>query len=209
MTSDSPAFIYFDLGNVLLKFDHQRACRQVGELVKRPAAEIWDLLFTSELQARYEAGAITSGEMHEEFCRASATRSDYEAFHQANSQIFEINVPVIPIVAQLMAAGYRLGILSNTCEKHWEHVSGGRFRVIREFFSVHVLSHLVRSSKPDRGIYLEAVRCAGVTPESIFFLDDRPENVHGACQAGMDAVLYRGPRQLAADLRGRGVRFNY
>ena len=40
-----PKFIYFDLGNVLLRFDHELACRQMAavagttpELVPRPSS---------------------------------------------------------------------------------------------------------------------------------------------------------------------------
>ena len=127
----------------------------------------------------------------------------------ANSQIFELNVPIVPIVGHLKAAGYPMGILSNTCEAHWEHVSDGRFCVISRFFPTLVLSYQLRISKPDPDIYRAAVQCAGVAPGRIFFVDDRRENVEGACRAGLDAVLYRGPQALAAELRGRGVRFNY
>ena len=43
----------------------------------------------------------------------------------------------------------------------------------------------------------------------IFFVDDRPENVDGARQAGFDAVLYEGATHLAKALRRRGLTFNY
>jgi putative hydrolase of the HAD superfamily len=209
MTRQTPDFFYFDLGNVLLTFDHRIACRQVAELTGLSADRIWEIVFSSDLQMRYERGELSSREFYEAFCAASNTRPDYDALHWANSAMFELNIPVIPIVGHVHAAGYRLGILSNTCEAHWDYVSNGRFRAIREFFAVRVLSHVERCSKPDLAIYRRAAEAASTDPGRIFFVDDRPENVDGALRAGLDAVLFSGPLQLAEALRRRGVTFNY
>ena len=54
-----------------------------------------------------------------------------------------------------------------------------------------------------------AARQAGVAPEEVFYTDDIPKNVEGARAAGFDAVLFTTAAQYAADLRARGVRFNY
>ena len=103
-TSRTPQFLYFDLGNVLLTFDAQIACRQVAELTGLAAQRVQDIIFASRLQWRYERGEVSSREFYEEFCAASHTRPDYDALHYANSAMFALNVPVIPIVAQLWAS---------------------------------------------------------------------------------------------------------
>ncbi len=72
--------------------------------------------------------------------------------------MFQLNVPVIPIVAHLRAAGYRLGILSNTCEPHWEFVHGGRFAIIQKYFDPCILSYRVGASKPEQKIFQVAQR---------------------------------------------------
>ncbi|MHB0955569.1 MAG: HAD family hydrolase [Pirellulaceae bacterium] len=209
MSGGIPEFLYFDLGNVLLTFDHRIACRQLAELTGLPTDRVWEIVFGSDLQARHECGSVSGREFYEEFCAASGTRPEYAAFEWANSAMFELNVPVIPIVAQVHSAGYRLGILSNTCGAHWDYVSAGRFRAIREFFAVRVLSYAERCSKPDAAIYRRAVEMAATEASRIFFVDDRPENVEGALRAGLDAVLYEGPLPLAEALRSRGMTFNY
>jgi glucose-1-phosphatase len=208
-THQTPQFIYFDLGNVLLTFDHRVACRQMAELTGLTVERVWEIVFARELQQRYERGAVTSREFYEEFCAASGTRPDYAALHYAGSAMFELNIPVIPIAAHLRSARYRLGILSNTCEAHWRYVAEGRFRVLRELFDVYVLSHDERCCKPEPAIYQRAAELAGVEPQRIFFVDDRPENVAGALRAGFDALLYEGPQHLAASLYARGLTFNY
>jgi putative hydrolase of the HAD superfamily len=110
---------------------------------------------------------------------------------------------------QLKAAGYRLGILSNTSPAHWEFIADGRFTLIRSFFDVCVLSYQVGAMKPEAEIYRAAEVRAGVAAEHVFFVDDRAENVAGARCCGFDAVQYTTAAALAADLRQRGARINY
>jgi putative hydrolase of the HAD superfamily len=205
----TPEFFYFDLGNVLLTFDQQVAGRQVAELAGIAPQRVADVLYESGLQLRYERGELSSREFYDAFCAATRVHPDEAAFHHAHSAMFALNVRVIPIVAHLWAAGYRLGILSNTCEPHWQYVADGRYRALREFFEIRVLSYEVRCSKPELAIYQQAAAAAGVEPQRIFFVDDRTDNVQGAQQAGWDAVNYEGPRLLTQALRRRGVTFNY
>jgi len=209
MSQTTPEFLYFDLGNVLLTFDHRVACQQVAALTGRTPERVWEVIFASQLQARYEQGAVSSREFYEEFCAATGVRPDYDALHLANAAIFQLNIPIVSVVSPLHSAGYRLGILSNTCESHWGYVAEGRFKIIRALFPVQVLSHIERCSKPEAGIYERAAERAGVRPERIFFVDDRQENVDGALRAGWDAILFEGSVALGAALRQRGLSFNY
>jgi FMN phosphatase YigB (HAD superfamily) len=201
-------FLYFDLGRVLLHFSVDQMCRQMADLAGIEPAVVKSAIFESDLQNRYERGEITGPEFHEAFCRATGTRTGCAAMTAAGSDIFEFNAGMLPVVSQLRAAGYRLGILSNTCEGHWEHCLA-RFRVLAEVFQVHALSYRMKAVKPHAEIYHEAARLAGVRPEEIFFTDDIEANVHGAREVGFDAVHYTCTPQLTADLRARGVRFNY
>lgn len=202
-------FIYFDLGNVLLRFDHELACRQMAEVAGVSPHLVREVVFQSQLQWQYERGMISTEEFYESFCRATGRRPDRQQLARAASAIFELNVPVVPLVTQLRAAGYRLGILSNTCEAHWHYVTDGRYRILTELFDVAALSFQLRSLKPEPEIFRRAAELAGVPPEEIFFVDDRQENVAAACRAGLDAVPFTTPADLATALRHRAVRFNY
>ncbi|MFC1597793.1 HAD-IA family hydrolase, partial [Planctomycetota bacterium] len=115
---------------------------------------------------------------------------------------------ILPVVAQLQGARYRLGIISNTCQSHWEHCTR-RFRIMAEAFGVCALSYEVHAAKPDRAIYQAAVELAGVAPQEILFIDDRAENVVAGRAAGLDAVRYTSTPQLVSELRTRRMRFNY
>ncbi len=204
-----PRFLYFDLGNVLLKFDHHLACRQMGEVSGAPAEKIWQLVFASDLEMRYEAGEIDDREFYEIFCKQTGTRPDFDALLFAGSAIFTPNTSIFPVVAALDAAGYRMGILSNTCPGHWSYCSQGRYGLIQLAFDLYALSYELGACKPDAKIFEGAAKLAGLPPREIFFVDDIPGHVAAARKAGFDAVQYTSTPALVADLRQRGIAFNY
>jgi putative hydrolase of the HAD superfamily len=76
-------------------------------------------------------------------------------------------------------------------------------------FSVFALSFQIGAMKPDPKIYRAAAELAGVAPRDVFFCDDVMSHVTAARDAGFDAVQYTTTAALVADLRRRGVRFNY
>ena len=200
-------FIYFDLGNVLLFFDHQLAARQMAEVAGISPVQAWKAVFDDGLEARYERGEIDDRQFHEAFCAATGSQPSQAALRHAGSDIFRQNVPILPIVAALDSAGFRLGILSNTCVAHWEYCQ--RYKILTHAFSVYALSFRIGALKPDPKIYAAAAELAEVKPQEILFIDDIAGHVAGAKAAGFAAVQYVNVPRLAADLRGLGLRFDY
>ncbi|MBX3414674.1 MAG: HAD family phosphatase [Pirellulales bacterium] len=205
----TPKFFYFDLGNVLLYFSHQLMCRQMAEVAGATTERVWQLLFDTDLERRLEQGTLSNEEFYETFCRETGTRADYDQLERAGSAIFELNAPVASIVAQLWQARYRLGLLSNTSESHFNYFASGRYPIVPGTFEVLALSFRIKAMKPDAEIYQAAAELAGVEPQEIFFVDDIADHVAGAREFGFDAVQYTTAHQLAKDLRARGVRLNY
>ena len=205
----TPKFLYFDLGNVLLFFDHRLAARRLAALAGTDEREVFEYVFASDLNSRCDAGLVSGPEFAALFRERFPCPADDDAIFRAASEIFRVNVPMKAIVGRLRDAGYRLGILSNTCDMHFDWFASGRYAPIPEAFDVIVLSYRLKLSKPDRAIYEHAASQAGVAPEDVFYTDDIPANVEGAQAAGFDAVPFISAAQYAADLRARGVRFNY
>jgi glucose-1-phosphatase len=203
-----PKFIYFDLGKVLVDFDVEVMCRQIAEVVGTDSPAVRNILFGGDLQRQCELGQRTGAEFHEIFCQQAGRQIDAALLEQAASAIFELNLSIIPVVAQLRQAGHRLGILSNTSQAHWEYCRG-RFPILKEAFEVYTLSYRVGAMKPDAAIYLAAAELAGVSPRDIFYTDDIAGHIAGGQIAGFDAVQYTSTPQLVQELRCRGVEFNY
>ena len=204
----TPRFLYFDLGMVLVTFSVERMCRQIAATAGLDVQRVPEILFSSGVQTHYELGQISTRQYYEAFCERSATRPDYDALVHAASDIFEIHAPMVAIAGQLRQAGYRLGVLSNTCESHWLHCLR-RFRFLGDFFDVYALSYQLHAAKPNAAIFHGAAKLARVSPDEMFFADDIAGHIAGACQIGVDAVQFTSAGQIVRELFARGVRFNY
>jgi putative hydrolase of the HAD superfamily len=200
-------FIYFDLGNVILSFDHQRGYDQAAEIAGVSPADVRRIMVEEDLQNRYETGLVNSGQFHESFCQQTGGEIDRVTLLESISDMFWAIRPMVPVLTQLKARGFPIGILSNTCEAHWEFVLS-QYAVLGAFFRPVILSYEEQSMKPDSKIYDVAIERAGVDPERIFFTDDRPENVEGAIAAGIDATLFTTVPNFVRQLNERGIMLN-
>ncbi|MBA4017972.1 MAG: hypothetical protein C0483_12430 [Pirellula sp.] len=202
-------FLYFDLGNVLLYFSHQRAAAQLAALAGASPDAVFEGLFRSDINYRCDSGRLTGAEFCTTFRGLHPCDAEDPAIYRAASDIFRVNTAMKAVTAQLRAAGHRLGILSNTCDMHTEFFTDGRYAGIPTDFEVVVLSYKLKLMKPDAAIYLEAAKLAGVAPEEVFYTDDIQVNVDGARAAGFDAVLFTTAADYVSELRRRGIPLNY
>lgn len=206
----TPAFFYFDLGNVLLSFSHERMCQQMAEVAGVSAELVRHALFEAKgsvrsVQWRFERGDLNVLAVYDHFCETLGVEPNREELFAAGRDIFEVIEESVAIIEQLAASGRRLGIMSNTNTLDWEFVTSGRYPFLNNSFEQYVLSFKVRSMKPEPAIYEHAARQAGVEPREVFFTDDRQENVDGALAVGLDATLFVDAAKLRADLEARGV----
>ena len=200
-------FIYFDLGKVIVDFDHDIACRAIGEATGLNPDEVKSAIFDFGWEVKYESGLISSDQFHQHFCDVTKTNLAKSQFLSYVGDVFSPNQRIFPLLTQLKARNFPMGILSNTCPAHWDHVVR-HFKVVGQFFEPLILSYQVQSMKPEQKIYDAAIEQAGCQTKNVFFVDDRQENVEGAIAAGMDAVLYTSVPNLMRDLESRGVELN-
>jgi FMN phosphatase YigB (HAD superfamily) len=205
-----PRFLYFDMGNVLLSFSHERMCSQMAAVAGIDAETVRRVLFDEtpelrSLQWRFERGELETDAVYEAFCDAIGSRPEPAALYAAASDMFAELPESVALVRRLHAAGNRLGVLSNTNPIDFEFARE-RFVFLRECFELAVVSYEAREMKPHRAIYEHAAKVAGVEPHEILFTDDREENVVGAIEAGLEAVLFTSATQLEGDLAARGVK---
>jgi putative hydrolase of the HAD superfamily len=200
-----PQFIYLDLGNVIVNFDREHAVRQMAAVAGITPQATHAAVFEGGLQAKLERGEIDWAGFHDAFSRATGSTSAPDRLADAASDMFSLNVAMLPVIAAIERAGIPTGILSNTCAPHWDHLLAKRYAVMPGRFSRLVLSHEVGALKPDPGLYETAARIAGVAPEAIFFTDDVAEHVVAARAAGWDAEVFVTAVGLADALERRGV----
>jgi glucose-1-phosphatase len=211
----SQQVLYFDLGNVLLGFCHDRMCRQMADVAGLPFDVVHTVLFSRWepdcAQWQIEDGRMSPDEYYNFFCEQTKTRPDRILLEQAAGDIFWPLESSIQLLHDLSTAGNRLGLLSNINPVHWDFVSRGQYPWLQRagkhgsLFDFTVLSYEAMAMKPDARIYEHSARLAGVNAREIFFVDDREENVAGAAAAGFDAVQFIDAEQLRAELKFRNV----
>jgi putative hydrolase of the HAD superfamily len=195
--------ILFDLGKVLIDFDFERGMQRFAANSTFTRAEFEKRLFDQDWIRPYERGEISTADFHQHLRRNAGLGMSLEEFYKAWSAIF-LPDPIVPLtlLAQLKAR-YPLILVSNTNELHADFIS--REYEIFDHFSVKIFSHEVGSLKPDRKIYDAAIAAAGKPPETLFFTDDRQENIDAALKMGIRTHLFRSVSGLVEALKNHGV----
>jgi putative hydrolase of the HAD superfamily len=96
----------------------------------------------------------------------------------------------------------KIGLLSNMPRSLGEYMK--RHCAFLNDFDHVTLSYELRTVKPEPAIYEHACRALGVKPEQALFLDDKPENVVGAKNAGLGAELFQSAEAFSRLARENG-----
>lgn len=208
--TEEPALVIraclLDMGNVLIRFCHERMCAQMGELCGKSASEVRRLLIDSGLQWEFERGRVSPEEFYRQFCAAAgrdASELEMAELLAAGAEIFEPQPGAVELLDDLKAAGQRLVLFSNTCSSHVEHIR--REFDFLERFDALVLSYEVRAVKPEEQMFAAAREALQFPPQNCFYTDDVPEYVAAARERGYDAEVFAGVDELRRQLAARGV----
>lgn len=200
--------IIFDLGRVLLDFDHLIAARRIAGFAKKPAEEIFDLFFDSELTRSFEEGKISPRDFFSQVKETLALKLSYDEFVPIWNQIFfytETNRSV-HLIAEKLRRRYKTAVLSNINILHFEYIKE-TFPVFSVFDNV-ITSYEMKATKPDPVIYTKALGIIGVGPREVFYTDDRPELIQSARGMGINAFVFKTIAQLEGDLKASGIEFH-
>jgi FMN phosphatase YigB (HAD superfamily) len=191
-----PEFMYFDLGNVLLYFDHSLAMRSMAKIANVDPQRMHAVIMQSDLQIEYETGLITGEEFIDRIAQSLDRSLDTNEMLQAAADMFVPNAQILPVLHHVKSLGIPIGLLSNTCEAHWNWILHMEYPQVVDWFVPVILSFEAKSMKPDSQIYRIAAERAGREPSKIFFTDDRHDNVEGARREGWMAEPFTSADRL-------------
>jgi len=193
----------FDIGNVLIHFNHQKAIDLIADLCDVPSDVVKRELFDSGLEWSYEEGKISTEELHREFERRIERKIEAEDLARALCSIFWANEAMVPVIQSLKRQGYRLVLLSNTSPLHFNYCF--EHYPVLQLFDGRALSYQVKACKPDERIFKKALSEAGVAPEHCFYTDDVQDYVTAARRHGIRAEIFVGSEPLRDLLLARGI----
>lgn len=196
--------ITFDLGNTIIRFDHNISAEKLANLFKLDSKKVYDTFFDSEITRAFERGAISPREFYKEMTGLLGISLPYRDFVSIWNDIFWEDVDACDLVRRLKRDyDYRLFLISNVNRLHFEHIQK-RFDIIKIFDEV-IVSFMVGAIKPDKVIFEDMVKRAGGERREVLYIDDRSDLVKEAKASGIDSIKFEGARELERVLEGRGV----
>ncbi|MDP2906123.1 MAG: HAD family phosphatase [Candidatus Omnitrophota bacterium] len=200
--------IIFDLGNVLVDFDHRVAANRIAQYCNKSARDIYDLFFDSETTRLFEEGKISEEDFFLKVKSALDLDLDFSGFVPIWNEIFFLSIKnrAVYALAEKLKKRYRTAVLSNINSLHYEYIKK-TFPVFGAFHEVFTSCQL-GFIKPDHRIYAGALSALGVRACEAFYTDDRLELIESAAKLGIRCATFSGFVQLETDLAGAGININ-
>ena len=116
--------VVFDLGRVMIDFDHMVAVERIRKFTDKADQEIFDLIFNSELTRLFEEGRLNPRDF---FCRLKTMlglRLEYAEFVPIWNEIFFLTDENRRIyrLAQRLKERFTIALLSNVNRLHFEYI---------------------------------------------------------------------------------------
>ncbi|MBS3907432.1 MAG: HAD family phosphatase [Syntrophaceae bacterium] len=203
MDQSSIEVILFDLGNVILPFNHYQIAEKLSRFTKNVDFQdpevIFYYLFDFENGAinGYEVGKVSSLDFFQSLKEHLQLTLSFEEFIPIWNDIFWENLEVSEIIRSLKGKK-RLGLLSNTNPLHFDYILL-KFPVV-QIFDKWILSHEVGFKKPALEIFQSAIEWACVEPEKILFIDDMKTHIEVAISLGMRGIHFTSCQDLKDNL---------
>ncbi|MDD4953535.1 MAG: HAD family phosphatase [Candidatus Omnitrophica bacterium] len=197
--------VIFDLGNVLIDFDHRRAAERVSGFTDLSGEEIFNLFFDSEITGLFEEGKISPEDFFLKVKKTLNLRLDFAGFVPIWNEIFFLSPKNIAAyeLALSLRKDYKTLLLTNINVLHFEYIKKN-FSIFEGFPRI-VASFEEGVRKPDPRIYFKALEVLGVSPQECFYTDDRPDLVEASRKLGINGFTFTGIEQLNRDLISAGV----
>jgi HAD superfamily hydrolase (TIGR01509 family) len=124
-------------------------------------------------------------------------RIDAEFYGEAT-----VNGPVIAIVDQIRANGYKTGLLSNNNSALLEEIQQNG---IINHFDVINISAITGLVKPAVEAFAHFAKDLGVQLDELVYIDDSKRSLGTAVECGYTPILFENAKQLATDLQKLGL----
>jgi putative hydrolase of the HAD superfamily len=193
--------VIFDWGGVLIDDPRPGLLRYCAEAFGVPE-EQYTPIHDSCLD-EFHKGLIDEATFWEQVARklGKPTPKAPSLWFEAFKSAYLPKAEMFSLASSLHGKGYKTALLSNT-----ELPAANFFRELGyDMFDVLVFSCDEGLMKPQEKIYEIALERLGSRPEQAVFIDDRPEYIQGAEDAGLHAVLFESAAQVKEELTKLGV----
>ena len=203
MSQPSIDVILYDLGNVILPFNHYQIAEKLSRFCQKGAfrdpQKIFSFLFDLRkgLINRFDVGEVTSRGFFEILKENLGLSISFAEFIPIWTDIFSEDAEVSQTILS-QKGRWKLGLLSNTDPLHFHYVRS-TFPILGAF-DTWILSYEVGFKKPAVEIFQKAIEWASVEPRKILFIDDVEKHVEVAVSLGIGGIQFISAEQLKKEL---------
>ena len=187
--------IIFDFGGILLDLDYSLSFDRLKKLlnIEGDIPENVQLILDE-----YEMGYFSEGSFLHRLQRLTDDIITERALVDAwNAMLLNVQLYKLDFVKDLRSQ-YKLYLLSNTNHTHLTYVRQKMLPAIdvdpaqfeRDHFIKAYYSHEIKYRKPNHDIYEYVLADSHLEPSETLFIDDNPDNVRGAKEVGLHAVVH-------------------
>lgn len=192
--------VFFDLGNVIVRFDVGILSNILFPGDTQKADEIEKFVMDSPDMNRYMEGELTSSRFYSRVKKRFNLKLGYRDFYEAWNGIF-FPYPEVEEIIRSLKEKYpeiKLVLVSNTNETHFNFIEK-EYDIIT-LFDEKILSHEVGCQKPDNEIFSKALAASDTLPRDTFYTDDRADLIEAARVMGLRAFQFISHDKLRSDL---------
>lgn len=193
----------FDLGNVILPFEHCISVQRISRLTDVREKELDDYIFKAGLARSYERGDMSTAGFFGRLKKGFKLKISFRIFKPIWEDIFRSNEAMNDILMKLKGK-FRLCLLSNTNELHFNYVKK-KFKILN-VFGRYYLSYKMHMLKPQPGIYLKVLSAEKIKPGECVYTDDIKEYVEAAGKLGIISIQFKSAGQFKRELTLRGIK---
>lgn len=194
--------VLFDIGNVLIGWQPERFYDRAFGPERRK--ELFSRVDLHGMNERVDRG----GNFRDTIYKTARQHPDLEfEIKQWHDRWIDLAGPVIDrsvfLMRRLRARGVPVMALSNFGIESFAYAQT-QFDFLNEFDGLFVSGHM-GVTKPDPAIYEQVEKACGQPPETLFFTDDRSDNIAAAQVRGWTTHLFTSPDALAGCLMDLGL----
>jgi len=179
--------LIFDLGGVLYAIDYtavERGMESLKDPMHVGEGVSYSRGYQDPLFSLLEIGQITPAEFFERMKEKFFLKAEKEEFFQVwNSMLNGLIVGREEMIKEL-SSNYRLFLLSNTNEIHYQHLLPECEKMF-SYFEHCYFSQQVGLRKPDLNIFNKVLAEQNIKPEETLYIEDSLQHIHAAQSLGI------------------------
>jgi len=197
--------IIFDIGGVVINDDFLSYAKKFEKKAGMSKEQIYRAILGSPEWRLYFKGKISEEKVWKAIKRKYLSPRIAEEIRKTWKGIL-VPIPATIELIKKLKPGYKTFFISNVDRDCALYVRK-KYPEIFRIFDSGIYSYETGMAKPEKGIYLHALKKFRLKPEECIYIDNQPENIPPAQELGIKAIKFQGTEKLKQQLKDLGIKF--